>query len=104
MSALFHRVIMTASGKVDFSEAARNRKAMANVTNSGAVGGPAVAKETAASTHAELEKQLVRRAQAGDPLAHVPRATLVDAITALFVHGLLSTAGATEDAASRATH
>jgi AcrR family transcriptional regulator len=43
---------------------------------------------------------MVRRAQPGDPLAGVPRAALVNAITDLFVHGLRLTASTTEDIAS----
>ena len=91
---------MTASGKVDFSEAARNRKAMANVTNSGAAGGTVAAKEVA--TPAELEKQLVRRAQGGDASAYEELVRIHQHRVLAVVNGILRGSADVEDVAQQA--
>jgi RNA polymerase sigma-70 factor (ECF subfamily) len=70
MSALFHRVIVHASGKVGISGISRNQVAMANVTNSEALRESSVEKQSAEVTSAEKQRELVRRAQAGDVTAY----------------------------------
>jgi len=93
---------MAASGKVDFSEAERNQKAMANVTNSEATRGATVARETAGATPASLEKQLVRRAQAGDTSAYEELVRIHQHRVLAVVNGILRGSADVEDVAQQA--
>jgi hypothetical protein len=70
MSALFHRVIVPASGNVGISGTDCNRKSMANVTKSDLISGTRAEKDKGSLTPAEEEKLLVRRAQWGDVSAY----------------------------------
>src|SRR5271169_3070270 len=70
MLVLFHRVIVAASPKIDLFESNRNREAMVNVTNSEVPRVPVSATEKDSQTPAEVQKELVRRAQAGDASAY----------------------------------
>jgi RNA polymerase sigma-70 factor, ECF subfamily len=75
---------------------------MANVTNSGAVGGAAVAKGTAAATPAELERQLVRRAQSGDASAYEELVRIHQHRVLAVVNGILRGSADVEDVAQQA--
>src|SRR5665213_1954325 len=68
--ALFHKVIVAASGKRKSFVKIRNRKTMVNVTNSGTLRSAETVDEHDSLTPAEKQKELVRRAQAGDVSAY----------------------------------
>jgi RNA polymerase sigma-70 factor (ECF subfamily) len=70
MAELCHRVILPASTKVDGFAIGRNREAMANVTNSETLRGTASVSDKEPLVPAERQKELVRRAQAGDASAY----------------------------------
>jgi RNA polymerase sigma-70 factor, ECF subfamily len=75
---------------------------MANVTNSGAVGGAAVAKGTAAATPAEMERQLVRRAQSGDASAYEELVRIHQHRVLAVISGILRGSADVEDVAQQA--
>src|SRR6202008_2800713 len=75
---------------------------MANVTNSGAVGGAAVAKGTAAATPAEMERQLVRRAQSGDASADEGVVRIPQHRVLAVISGILRGSADVEDVAQQA--
>ncbi len=75
---------------------------MANVTNSDAVGGATVAKETAAPTAAEIEKGLVRRAQGGDASAYEELVRIHQHRVLAVVNGILRGSADVEDVAQQA--
>jgi RNA polymerase sigma-70 factor, ECF subfamily len=75
---------------------------MANVTKSGAVGGATVAKETAAPTPAEIEKELVRRTQGGDASAYEELVRIHQHRVLAVVNGILRGSADAEDVAQQA--
>lgn len=75
---------------------------MANVTNSDAAGGAAVAKEAVAPTPAEMEKQLVRRAQGGDATAYEELVRIHQHRVLAVVNGILRGSADAEDVAQQA--
>jgi RNA polymerase sigma-70 factor, ECF subfamily len=75
---------------------------MANVTNSEAGGRAAVAKGAVAATPAELERQLVRRAQSGDASAYEELVRIHQHRVLAVVNGILRGSADAEDVAQQA--
>src|ERR1700733_8958391 len=102
ISTLFHRVIGPASIKVDISGISRNREAMANVTNSDTLRSGVAANEKEPQTPAEKQKELVRRAQAGDVSAYEELVRIHQHRVLAVVGGILRGSQDVEDVAQQA--
>ena len=93
---------MAASTKVDIGGIIRNRGAMANVTNSEVPRGTEAGNETAALTPAEQQRDLVRRAQAGDVSAYEELVRIHQHRVLAVVGGILRGSEDVEDVAQQA--
>src|ERR1700676_2772977 len=100
MSALFHRVIVPASGKVGISGTNCNRESMANGTKSDLIRGTEKDKEPLAA--AEEEKLLVRRAQSGDVSAYEDLVRIHQRRLLAVVGGIFRGSGGVADGAPQA--
>jgi RNA polymerase sigma-70 factor, ECF subfamily len=93
---------MAASTKMELSQIFRNRKSMANVTNSEALRGTEAATEKESLTPAEMQKVLVRRAQAGDVSAYEELVRIHQNRVLAVVGGILRGSEDVEDVAQQA--
>ena len=93
---------MAASTKAALSGIIRNREAMANVTNSGALRGAEAVSEKDTLTPAEQQKALVLRAQSGDVSAYEELVRIHQHRVLAVVGGILRGSEDVEDVAQQA--
>jgi RNA polymerase sigma-70 factor (ECF subfamily) len=93
---------MAASTKAALSGIIRNREAMANVTNSGALRGAEAVSEKDTATPAEQQKALVLRAQSGDVSAYEELVRIHQHRVLAVVGGILRGSEDVEDVAQQA--